>query len=60
MQPRKESVFLGTKGEEFPLMNPLSFSSLAFNGRTPHIPSLALEGRIPHIPSLALEGRGLG
>jgi len=26
-------------------MNPLSFSSLAFNGRTPHIPSLALEGR---------------
>jgi len=28
-----------------PLYNPLSFSFLAFNGRTPHIPSLALEGR---------------
>ena len=27
MQPRKESVFLGTKGKEFPLVNPFLFAS---------------------------------
>jgi len=43
--PRKEKHFLGARGNSFPPCQPLSFSSLAFNGRTPHIPSLALDGR---------------
>jgi|GEM_PF-6031614 len=49
--PRKEKHFLGARGNSFPPCQPLSFSSLAFNGRTPHIPSLALD-------SLSLSSRG--
>jgi len=104
MQPRKESVFLGTKGKEFPLVNPFLFASaitflpllnasIDYEGACPFVVPqktkntknprllrekkrllqwvkplynplsfsfLALEGRTPHILSLALEGRGLG